>query len=247
MTVALLAAAVASCAASTSARSDPVLAEDAAYPAPARPVRLRVPAAVPIVSEASRDRVDEARRVAELLRLSPGQRIAELEAGSGYYALRFARALGPASPVLAVDADPSDAAYIDRRALDLGVSWVQSGLATASDPRLPPGAADVALVADDYAAITEPYAYFARLAAALSSGGRLGVVALDLDIQLGGMPLELVRCELEALGYELEASYRLVPADRYLAVFTPPETPVPPPAIRACVSDGSRAGLVPPR
>ena len=203
--------------------------------------------AVPIVSEASRDRSDEARRVAELLRLAPGQRIAELEAGSGYYAVRFARALGPSSPVMALDDDPSAMTDLDRRAAELGLPWLQTQLSTASDPRLPPGAADIVIVADGYATIEQPYAFFARLAPAIAGGGRLAVVALDLDIQLGGMPLDLLRCELEALGYELEISHRLVPVDRYLAVFTPPEVPVRPAAVRACVSDGSRSGVAPGR
>ena len=219
---------------------EPASVDDAAFPRVARPVRSSLAAVV--VSDAARDRADEARRVAELLRLTPGQRIAELEAGSGYYALRFARALGPASPVVALDADPADAAFIERRAAELGLAWVSGGLSTGSDPRLPPGAADVVLIADGYATIAEPYAFFARLAPALSAGGRLAVVALDQDIQLGGMPLQLVRCELEAVGYSMEMSYLLVPADRYLAVFIPPDEAVPPAQIRVCRSDGSARG-----
>jgi hypothetical protein len=233
------------CAQRAPGRADPVLVEDTAFPGPARP--LRAASAPPIVSEASRDRSDEARRVAELLRLAPGQRIAELEAGSGYYAIRFARALGPASPVMALDDDPSALAFLDGRAADLGLPWLQTQLSTESDPRLAPGAADIVIVADGYATIPEPYAFFARLGAAIAGGGRLAVVALDLDVQLGGTPLALVRCELEAVGYELEMSYRLVPVDRYLAVFTPPEAPVRASAVRACASDGSRSGLLPGR
>src|SRR5690606_39777148 len=136
---------------------------------------------------------------------------------------------------------------LDRRAAELGLPWLQTRLSTASDPRLPPGAADIVIVADGYAAIEEPYAFFARLAPAISAGGRLAAVALNLDIQLGGMPLDLLRCELEAVGYELEVSYRLVPVDRYLAVFTPPESAVRASAVRACASDGSRSGVAPGR
>ena len=179
--------------------------------------------------------------------MAPGQRIAELEAGSGYYAIRLARALGPVSPIMALDDDPSALADVERRALDLGLPWVQTQLSTGADPRLPPGAVDILLVADGYATIEEPYAFFARAAPAISAGGRLAVIALDLDIQLGGMPLELVRCELESLGYRLDMSYRLVPADRYLAVFTPPEEPVRASAVQACASDGSLHGYAPTR
>ena len=204
---------------------------------------MRSPLAVAVVSDAARDRSDEARRVAELLRLTPGQRIAELEAGTGYFALRFARALGPASAITAVNADPAAAADIEARAAELGLLSVRGAISTGSDPRLAPGAADVALVGDAYATISEPYAYFARLAAAMPAGGRLAVVALDQDVQLGGMPLELVRCELEAVGYRLEMDYRLVPVDRYLAVFVPPEEPVRASEIRVCRSDGSRGGV----
>ena len=205
---------------------------------------MRSPLAPAVVSDDARDRSDEARRVAEILRLTPGQRIAELEAGTGYFTLRFARALGPASAVVAVDADPADAAYIEARAAELGLLSVQGAVSTGSDPRLAPGAADIALVGDAYATIPEPYAYFARLATALPGGGRLAVVALDQDVQLGGMPLALMRCELEAVGYRLEMDYRLVPADRYLAVFMMPEQPVRPGEIRVCRSDGSRGGVI---
>lgn len=220
---------------------DPSLVADSTFPPAARPVRSSL--ALAVVSDAARDRADEARRVAELLRLTPGQRIAELEAGTGYFALRFARALGPASPIVAVDSDPAAASYIEARAAERGLFSVRGALSTGSDPRLAPNAADIALIGDAYATIAEPYAYFSRLAAGLPAGGRLAVVGLDQDIQLGGMPLALVRCELEAVGYEMEIEYRLVPVDRYLAVFIPPEEPVRASEIRACRSDGSRAGV----
>lgn len=235
---------LAGCAAA-GAGDDPALVDDAGYPAPARPVRS--PAAAPIASESALERLDEPGRVAELLLLVPGQRIAVLEAGAGYYALRFARALGPSSPVTAVEADPSDAALIQQRSLALEVPWLATAVSTSSDPRLPPGGADLAIIADAYATIPEPYAYFARLGPVLAGSGRLAVVDHDVDVQLGGMPLAIVRCELEMLGYRLNASYRLLPADRYLAVFSPPERPVPPAELRPCVSDGGRTVHVPGR
>lgn len=216
---------------------DAVSVEAGEYPGPARPVRS--PLAPAVVSDAALERAGEARRVAELLRLVPGQRVAQLEAGTGYYALRFARALGPASSVIAADTDPGEVLGVEQRAQELDAPWVRGVQSTPDDPRLPPGAVDLALVADAYATIAEPYAYFARLVPAIAGGGRLAVVALDADIRLGGVPLAVLECELGAIGYRLETQYRLVPADRYLAVFTPPERPVPAAAMRPCGSDGS--------
>ena len=55
-------------------------------------------------------------QVVERLKLEGGQRVAEIGSGSGYFVVRFARAVGEAGKVYAVDIDPDMLNYLRWRA-----------------------------------------------------------------------------------------------------------------------------------
>src|SRR5271166_1339312 len=82
-----------------------------AFPAPGRPVAGIVTDTWR--NEQSRDRAGEAERVMNLLGVTAGMSVAEIGAGSGYYAVRLARRVGPAGHVFAEDVVPD---YLERLA-----------------------------------------------------------------------------------------------------------------------------------
>jgi hypothetical protein len=57
----------------------------------------------------------------------------------------------------------------------------------------------------------------------LKRGARVGIVDLELPTSKHGTPIELLRCELTAVGYREVAAYQLAGDGAYLAVFFPPE------------------------
>lgn len=107
-----------------------------AFPKPDRPVAEIV---APLwASEAQRDGVDEVGQVARRMGLSPGQSIADIGAGSGYYVMRLAERVGPQGRVYAEDVTPSYLADLEIRVAKAGLTNVTVVRGEPHDPRLPP-------------------------------------------------------------------------------------------------------------
>jgi hypothetical protein len=75
----------------------------------------------------------------------------------------------------------------------------------------------------------------------LKLDARVGIVDLERPTPEHGTPIELLRCELSAVGYREIATHQLAGDGGYLAVFSPPRQPgrKSPADIVAC---GDRAG-----
>jgi len=203
------------------------------FPGPVRPVASVV--SDQWAGEDARERVGEAERVIGWLGIRPGQTVADIGAGSGYYTVRLAQRVGPQGRVLAQDVVPQYLARLRRRVADL--PNVSVGLGEAGDPRLPPASTDVALLVHMYHEIEQPFALLANLVPALRPGARVGILDVDDATPRHGTPRALLACEMAAAGYRQVAFHWLLeqpPRSEYLAVFEPPATPPVPEAIRPC-------------
>ncbi len=202
------------------------------FPAPDRPVAGIV--SPEYSNEKTRDGHGEAERVMDLLGIKPGQRVADIGAGLGYYTVRVARRLGPGATIYATDVQPE---YLDRLRGRLArdrITGVQVILGLPRDPRLPAASVDVAILSHMYHEIENPYEFLYRLRPALLPGARVGIIDKDQPTERHGTPPVLLRCELAAVGYRQLGFTLLTPAAGYLAVFAPPETLPPPGAIKPC-------------
>lgn len=204
------------------------------FPPADRPV---APIIAPAYStEAARDAHGEAERVLNRLGVKPGVRVADVGAGDGYYTVRLAKRLGTGGTIYAEDvAQP----YLDRlraRLTGEGIAGVTIVRGIPADPRLPGRSVDLALLAHMYHEVEHPYEFLYRLRDALAPGGRVAIIDNDKPTGEHGTPPALLRCELAAVGYrQIDFSW-LAPADGYLAVFAPPETPPRPEDIRPCIA-----------
>ncbi len=202
-----------------------------AFPKPDRPVAEIV--APQWTGEAERDRAGEFEDVARALRIAPGETVADIGAGSGYYVVRLSPRVGPSGKVLAEDVTPAYLAALERRVKDLGNVTVVRG--EPHDPRLPPASVDAVVLVHMYHEITQPFGLLSNLAAAMRPGGRVGILDANDIPSRHGTPPALLRCELNAVGYR-ETGFHPMKGGAYLAVF---EAPAPenlpkPEAIRPC-------------
>jgi SAM-dependent methyltransferase len=192
-----------------------------AFPAPLRPV-------APIVSpsrsaEDRRDDLDEDGEIARLLEIKPGMTVADIGAGSGYHTVRLSPRLGPTGTVMAEDVTRNYLAELARRIGRLKLTNVKLALGEPQDPRLPASSLDAAILVHMYHEIAQPYAFLYNLAPALKPGARVGIVDQERPTPEHGTPIELLRCELSAVGYRAIATYQLAGDGGYLAVFAPPD------------------------
>jgi hypothetical protein len=205
-----------------------------AFPKPDRPVAS-------IVSptwhdEKERDSANEASQIVRLLGIKSGMTVADIGAGSGYYAVRLSPIVGSSGRIIAEDVVPVYVQGLRGRIRDLGLENVVIGLGESHDPRLPAGAVDVAILVHMYHEITQPYALLYNLVPALKSDARVGIVDAFAPTAKHGTPPNLLRCETAAVGYRETSFHRLVGSDAYLAIFAPPSVTsrTRPEAIVAC-------------
>jgi ubiquinone/menaquinone biosynthesis C-methylase UbiE len=174
----------------------------------------------------SRDGWQQPERVIAALAIRPGDRVADLGSGSGYFSVRLVHAVGPSGRVYAVDVDESMNAYLRERLARAGIENVDVILGHADDPLLPDGGVDLVLVVDTYHHLADRPGYFRDLGRDLAPGGRVAVI--DFDGRKGGYmgwfghvtPRgELLR-EMAEAGYEVAQEFDFIDRQSFV-IFRP--------------------------
>jgi len=176
-----------------------------------------------IFDDPKRDEWQKPHEVIEKLALAPTAVVADVGAGTGYFAVRLANML-PQGRVYAVDIEPDMVKYLADRAKREKLLNMQAIAAAPDDPRLP-AQVDLILLVDTYHHINERERYFRNLRALLKSGGRLAVIDFRLDAPDGPpkktrIAPETVKQELARAGYALQSEHSFLPR-QYFLVFVP--------------------------
>src|SRR5262249_53722294 len=130
------------------------------------------------------------------LDLKPGMKVADIGAGSGYYSSRMAERVGPGGKVYAVDVQPEMLDILRLQMKAQKVTNVTPILGTETDPKLPAGELDLAIMVDVYHEFEYPYEMLAAIVKALRPGGRVVFVEFrggDPDV-----PIKAVHTMTEA-------------------------------------------------
>ena len=107
------------------------------------------------------------------LKLQPGETVADIGCGSGYYTRRLAKAVGTNGLVYAVDIQPEMLDLLASKLAAGKISNVKSVLGTVTDPKLPRGSVDLILLVDVYHEFDHPFEMVAAMTRALKPGGRI--------------------------------------------------------------------------
>ena len=173
-----------------------------------------------------REREERTDVLVDNLDLAANSVVADIGAGSGYFTFRLAP-LVPEGRVLAVDIQPEMLELIEARKEARGLANVRAVLGSESDPGLPPGAVDAALMVDAYHEFSHPREMMTALFEALAPGGRVYLVeyrAEDPRVPikpLHKMTQRQARRELEAVGLRFVENRRVLP-QQHLLVFEKP-------------------------
>jgi len=169
---------------------------------------------------------DKQQAILEELDIKRGTVIADIGAGTGLFAIPFAKAVGDTGKVYAVEILQLFLDHIAKRAAEAGMSNVELVKATQKSAELPSRSIDLAFLCDTYHHLEYPRTYLSTIHAALREGGEL--VVIDLRRIPGKSPawlLEHVRAgedevieEIEQAGFELVAKSDLL-KDSYFLKF----------------------------
>jgi ubiquinone/menaquinone biosynthesis C-methylase UbiE len=164
----------------------------------------------------SRDGWQQPERVIAALGIEPGDRVADLGSGSGYFTLHLAKAVGPEGRVYAVDVDEEMNDYLRDRLAQAGVENVEVILGRFEDPLLPDGGVDLVLTVDTYHHLEDRPGYFRNLRRDLSADGRVAVIDYDgrkgWFVRLMGhlTPRDVLLREMREAGYEVVAEHDFI-------------------------------------
>lgn len=164
-----------------------------------------------------REREEAPTKAIEALDLKPGMVVADIGAGSGYYASRMARKVGPTGKVFATDIQPGMIELLNRRISMEGLTNITTVLGGMDDPKLPAKSIDLAIMVDVYHELQQPQLFLQRLKETFKPDGRLVLVEFRKEdpkvpiLEVHKMSVAEVKQELEAEGYVLDRVIDVLP------------------------------------
>jgi ubiquinone/menaquinone biosynthesis C-methylase UbiE len=160
------------------------------------------------------------------LGIRPGQVVADVGAGSGYYTVRLAKQVGPNGRVYAADIQPEMIVHLQRRLERERIENVELVQATETNPRLPDGRFDLILMVDVYHELSRPQEVLRSLRSSLKPDGRLVLIEFRKESdwvpirEEHKMSVKEARMELEAEGYRFDRVIDVLPW-QHILVFRP--------------------------
>ena len=177
---------------------------------------------IAFLEDPQRDAYQKPREVLNALGIKPGEVIADIGAGSGYFTFQLARQVSETGRVYAVDINPDMIIYINRRIRDNETRNVVTILAPPDDPLVPNASVDRFFVCDTWHHIERQDVYLALMKKALKPGGQVIMIDFQKKELPVGPPLnmkiarqDLVR-QMDQNGFVLLQEHTFLPYQYFL-------------------------------
>jgi arsenite methyltransferase len=179
-----------------------------------------------ILEDPQRDVYQKPHEVLTALAIKPGEVIADVGAGSGYFTFRLAHHMGDKGKIYAVDVSPDMILHLNRRIRELKAMNVSSILADPDDPLLAEVSVNRFFFANSWHHIENQTKYLSLIKKILKPGGE--VIMIDFhkkEIPVGPpMQMKIARDDLvkqmEKNGFRITKEHTFLPY-QYFLVFSP--------------------------
>jgi ubiquinone/menaquinone biosynthesis C-methylase UbiE len=174
------------------------------------------------LEDPKRDAYQKPQQVMMALGLKPGEVIADIGAGSGYFTFRLAHHVGAKGKVYAVDVSPDMILYINRRIRELKVNNVVSVLADPDDPLLPDHSIDRFFFSESWHHIKNQTKYLSLVKRMLKPGGQIIMIDFQKKELPVGPPLQMkisredLIKQMENNGFRLVKEHTFLPYQYFL-------------------------------
>jgi SAM-dependent methyltransferase len=180
-----------------------------------------------LLERPNREDVQKSPEIMKTLAFKPGEQVADIGAGSGYFTFPVAKAVGPTGSVLALDIAPEMLEFLEFRVKARKADNIRLRRVASDDPQLPPASVDTILMIDTIHYVKDRAAYAKKLLPALKPGGR--VVIIDyrpkpMSERPWGpppeqqFPREQMDREMQAAGFKVVSAYDFLP-EQFFVVY----------------------------
>ena len=143
-----------------------------------------------------REEEEKTELLVTLLKLKPGEAVADIGAGTGYFSRRLAKLVGTNGTVYAVEIQQEMLDILTNKMAEIGVRNVKPVLGTITDPKLPASSLDLILMVDVYHEFDHPYEMVEAMSKALKPGGRM--IFVEYRAEDPAVPIKLLHKMSEA-------------------------------------------------
>lgn len=177
------------------------------------------------LEDAKRDKEKQPEKVIDALGVKAGDIVADVGAGTGYYAFRLATRVGVQGKVYAVEIEDELLEYIRDKMGKKRITTIIPVKSSDAGPNLPPACCDKIIVSNSYYYFKDPVAFMKEVKKALKPGGLVAII--DLDAAKAPKTSKIkdklslardVAEEMKPVGLELRTSHDFLPT-RFFLVF----------------------------
>jgi arsenite methyltransferase len=170
----------------------------------------------------------KAEEILTTLSIQPGQTIADIGSGGGFFTFLFSYAVGETGTVYAIDTNKDFLEYIKKQTQEKGRENIQSILATEQSIPLPKHAVDLVFVRNAYHHLTNRIEYFTQIKELLRPQARVAIIEYNrkgsrwsFHRRCGhNVPREIIAEEMRKAGYKVSASFDFLPVQSF-TIFCP--------------------------
>ncbi len=178
------------------------------------------------LEDPKRDAYQKPHEVLTALNIKPGEVIADIGAGSGYFTFRLSHIDGDKGKDYAVDVSPDMVRHVNRRIRDTVTTNVVTILADPDDPLLPDHSIDRFFICDVWHHIEHQTKYLALMKRMLKAGGEIVMIDFHKKELPFGPPMQMKIAreslikQMESNGFKLSKEHTFLPY-QYFLVFAP--------------------------
>ena len=176
------------------------------------------------LEDPKRDAYQKPHEVLTALNIKPGEVIADIGAGSGYFTFRLSHHVGDKGKIYAVDVSPDMVRHVNRRIRETKTTNVVTVLADPDDPLLPDRSVNRFFICDVWHHVENQTQYLSSMKKMLKAGGEIVMIDFHKKELPFGPPMQMKIAredlikQMEANGFKLSKEYTFLP-HQYFLVF----------------------------
>jgi arsenite methyltransferase len=178
------------------------------------------------LEDPKRDAYQKPHEVLSALNIKPGEVIADIGAGSGYFTFRLSHHVGDKGKIYAVDVSPDMVRHVNRRIRETKTTNVVTVLADPDDPLLPDRSVNRFFICDVWHHVENQTKYLSSMKKMLKPGGEIVMIDFHKKELPFGPPMQMKIAredlikQMEANGFKLSKEHTFLP-HQYFLVFAP--------------------------